>query len=185
MASALEALNDPSLVFVVENVLSPQECARQMARMDAEDLHPIHSGTPAGAVRQNSRFIQYDAALASHLYGAVRAHVPHRLVGMEPCGGNECIRFYRYAPGDFFKPHQDTDFQRSPVERSLLSVVVYLNSGFEGGDLVLHASGRVIKPRAGLAAVFGHRVVHESTRMVSGVKYALRSDVMYRKLPQG
>lgn len=176
----LAALNDRSLVFLVEEVLAEAECAEQIARMDALDVMPMQAGTPRGTVRKNARAIQYDQAFAARLFDVVKSHVPRELVGMHPCGANECIRYYRYQPGDFFKPHQDTDFQRSATEKSLLSIVVYLNGGYDGGELLFHATGQRVKPRAGLAAIFGHRMVHESTPMVSGVKYALRSDVMYR-----
>jgi prolyl 4-hydroxylase len=178
--SRLVALNDPGLVFLLDGVLSVEECNTEMARMDAEDAHPIRSGAALGTERKNARVILFNAPLADRLYARIHAAVPQLLVGMSPVGCNECIRYYRYRPGDFFKPHQDTHFQRSPDERSLLSVVVYLNGGYTGGDLVFHHTRQTVTPRAGLAAVFGHRMVHESTPLVSGVKYALRSDVMYR-----
>ena len=178
--SRFAALNDPGLVFVVDDVLDADACAATIARVEALEPRLTTDGTPRGTIRHNFRAIENDAVLAEHIYRKVLAHVPPRLIDCVPCGANECIRFYRYGPGDYFKPHQDTDFQRSPVERSLLSCVVYLNDGYEGGALGLPTQGRVLQPRAGSAVVFGHRVVHESTLLVRGTKYALRTDIMYR-----
>ena len=51
-------------------------------------------------------------------------------------GINDAIRFnvYRGANKESFKPHRDAQFCPSGDNRSFLSVVVYLNQGFQGGD---------------------------------------------------
>jgi hypothetical protein len=37
-----------------------------------------------------------------------------------------------------------------------------------------------IEPHAGMALLFQHRLLHEGSEVTSGVKYVVRSDVMYR-----
>ena len=37
-----------------------------------------------------------------------------------------------------------------------------------------------MKPRAGMALLFDHGLLHESRTLRAGVKYAVRSDVMFR-----
>jgi predicted 2-oxoglutarate/Fe(II)-dependent dioxygenase YbiX len=180
--SRFAELNDVELLYLVEDVFDAALCQRLIERIDAGQPMLTTQGTPRETIRHNSRAIESDATLADQIFQKVRTVVPKVLVGMSPVGANECLRFYRYSPGDYFKPHQDTDHQRSPTERSLLSVVVYLNGGYDGGEIAFPAVNRVITPKAGLAAVFGHRMVHESRLLTRGTKYAVRSDIMYRAL---
>ncbi len=81
-------------------------------------------------------------------------------------------------------PHRDGHYVRSPEEISLLTFMVYLNDGYEGGytrfDLPNSADAVVIEPKAGSALVFAHPYLHEGQTVQSGVKYVLRTDVMYR-----
>jgi prolyl 4-hydroxylase len=181
MQSRFPELNDPGLVFLAPGAYSPSECALLVKRIEEERPRLTTDGTPRGTVRHNSRVVLFDRALADDLFRRISSQIPSTLIGMNAVGANECIRFYRYGPGDFFKPHQDTDFMRSPQEKSLLSIVVYLNDEFEGGELMFPVRGDAIKPAPGLAVLFGHRILHESAAIRSGTKYAFRSDVMYRR----
>ena len=78
-------------------------------------------------------------------------------------GANERLRCYRYAPGQRFAPHHDGSFFRSDDERSLLTFMIYLNEGFEGGETALLDLERVIVPRTGMALLFQHP--HKFARM--------------------
>ena len=60
---------------------------------------------------------------------------------------------------------------------SLLTFMIYLNTGYEGGATRFEAAK--VTGQTGLALVFQHGLVHEGSEVVQGVKYALRSDVMY------
>ena len=181
MKSRYPELNDIGLVFIVRDAYTPAECTTIVERIERERPRPTTDGTPRGTVRHNSRVVVFDKELADDLYMRVAPVIPPSLIGMRPVGANECIRFYRYGPGDFFKPHQDTHFMRSLDEKSLLSIVVYLNDNYDGGELIFPDRGDVIKPTPGLAVAFGHRMLHESATIRAGTKYAFRSDVMYRR----
>jgi len=118
---------------------------------------------------------------------------------------NECWRFCRYYPGGHFAPHLDGAFARNESERSLYTFMLYLNGGFEGGetnflqdDQLLQKDGndgkfqgdakkiieRVV-PQAGLALIFLHPQMHEGAQLKNGVKYILRSDIMYKREKNG
>jgi len=58
--------------------------------------------------------------------------------------------------------------------------MVYLNEGFEGGETLFLQPKTVIVPRTGMALFFQHPILHEGCELTRGVKYVLRSDVMYR-----
>jgi len=55
--------------------------------------------------------------------------------------------------------------------------MIYLNAGAVGGDTKFENAS--VTPKAGLALVFDHYVLHEGSRVLEGQKYVLRSDVMY------
>ena len=63
-------------------------------------------------------------------------------------------------------------------EQSMLTFMLYLNGGFEGGATSFQG-GLSIKPEAGMILVFRHALYHEGAAVVSGRKYVLRSDVMF------
>lgn len=71
----------------------------------------------------------------------------------------------------------DGAFARS--DRGLLTLMIYLNEGFAGGSTRFHDWDIDVVPRTGMALLFQHRVLHEGCVIEAGVKYALRSDVMY------
>jgi len=101
--------------------------------------------------------------------------------GLQVVGANERLRCYRYRPGQRFGPHFDGAFQRSDNERSILTFIIYLNEGFEGGETTFLDLGEAVGPRTGLGLFFQHPVLHEGSEVTSGVKYAIRSDIMYSK----
>jgi predicted 2-oxoglutarate/Fe(II)-dependent dioxygenase YbiX len=173
------------LWWTVDGVLSPGECADLVARIDAmgPTLAPVSRAEGAvvdPGVRNNTRVMFDDLAYAGLLFERVRAHVPPEMKGMRVVGANERLRCYRYAPGQRFAPHYDGAFLRSDVERSLLTLIVYLNEGFAGGETGLLDLDRVVTPRTGMALLFQHAILHEGAAVTAGVKYAVRSDVMYR-----
>ena len=129
------------------------------------------------SIRNNDRVIIDDAALAAELWERVRAHVPPVYGLMQARGLNELFRFYRYHPGQRFAWHVDGSFERPNGERSLLTFMIYLNEGYGGG--ATRFGWDAITGCTGMALVFDHQLRHEGAELVQGVKYVLRSDVMY------
>jgi prolyl 4-hydroxylase len=184
MHAALLDLTKP-LWWTVDGVLSPAECAALVARIDAmgPTLAPVSRASGPvidEGMRSNTRVIFDDPAFAGLLFERLRPHVPPELGGMQVTSANERLRCYRYAPGERFAPHYDGSFHRSSVERTLLTVLVYLNEGFSGGETALLDFDQVITPKTGMALLFQHAILHEGARVRAGVKYAARSDILYR-----
>src|SRR6266436_493544 len=101
----------------------------------------------------------------------------HRNSSRQALGLNERLRFYRYGPDQQFAAHVDGSFVRANGERSLLTFMVYLNDGFEGGETKFTET--TIQPRKAMALIFRHELLHEGAAVTSGRKYVLRSDVMF------
>ena len=120
-------------------------------------------------------------------------------------GLNECLRFLRYDPGQFFLQHPDGDFRRGPRERpreiSFITLLLYLNEGYAGGHTTIWNAvggqfgpwsdrpgrprtdpGIAVPPRIGMALLHDHILLHESPELRVGVKHVIRTDVMYERV---
>jgi prolyl 4-hydroxylase len=89
----------------------------------------------------------------------------------------EPLQILRYRPGQEYKPHTDAipglDNQR------ILTMLVYLNDGFEGGETAFLEAGLTIRPRRGEGLLFHNvdmdgkpdpSVLHAGLPVTSGVK---------------
>lgn len=175
-----------ALWWTVDDVLTGDECRALIARIEAAGPETATVNLAQGptldlSLRNNTRVIFDDPALAALLFERVRGHLPPALSGMRAVGANERLRCYRYAPGQEFGPHYDGAFIRSVHERSLLTFMVYLNDGFEGGETTFLSLGQSAVPKTGRGLLFQHAILHEGSTVTRGVKYAVRSDVMFRR----
>ena len=173
------------LAFALPDVMPGAECVRLIERIEALGPDDAPVSTAAGVVlrpdvRNNKRVMFDDQELARALFDRVASSVPASLCDMTPIGLNERFRCYRYEPGQRFAPHRDGSFERSRDERSLLTFMVYLNDDFSGGETTFLDYDEVVTPRTGSALLFQHMLVHEGSVVRTGVKYVLRSDVMFR-----
>ena len=80
-----------------------------------------------------------------------------------------------------YKEHRNNNrivFDRADIAQELFDKArACLNDGFEGGDTQFQWES--VKPQRGMALVFPHRLSHQGSAVSSGVKYVLRTDVMY------
>ena len=130
--------------------------------------------------RHNSRAAIDDFQLADALWQRVKRSVPEHLDGKAVVGLNERLRFYRYTSGQRFAAHTDGYFIRSISERSLLTLILYLNQDFTGGETFFLNSETLVAPQTGKALVFAHQLWHEGLPVQRGTKYILRTDVIYQ-----
>jgi predicted 2-oxoglutarate/Fe(II)-dependent dioxygenase YbiX len=172
-------------IFTVSGVLTADECASFVHLIESQgpEAAPITTGygfVMDTDVRNNTRVMIDDPARAAWLWDRMVAFVPERIGPWKAVGLNERFRYYRYDPGQYFRWHGDGAFVRSQYERSLLTAMVYLSDDFEGGSTEFSDHGPVI-PRRGTALFFEHRLIHQGAPVISGRKYVLRTDVMYRR----
>lgn len=118
--------------------------------------------------------------LATTLFERARPFLIPSWSYRKPVGFNERFRWYRYTIGQRFAPHYDGCFERDNGERSEFTFLVYLNQDYQGGETrFFEPELLVVTPRTGLALVFHHPQLHEGAAVESGVKYVMRTDVMY------
>lgn len=133
-------------------------------------------------IRNNERLIYESTELAAELWGKVKEFVLYETAYGRACGLNERFRFYKYYPGQEFKPHQDGSFIRNIHEWSSFTFLIYLNDNLVGGETKFETSS--IKPETGKAVIFRHELVHQGCKVIEGIKYVLRTDVMYQRKPK-
>ncbi|MBX7218439.1 MAG: 2OG-Fe(II) oxygenase [Blastocatellia bacterium] len=174
-------------ILKIPEVLSPAECRVLIDRIEAAQpvlatVNTLHGAQIKTNVRNNERVIFTDMALADLLLERVREHLPAEFRGMTLAGANEMFRCYRYKPGMRFIPHADGAFQRNAYERSWYTFLVYLNEAFTGGETSFLVVPPVsIRPLTGLGVLFQHPLIHEGCEVKTGVKYVIRTDIMYRQ----
>lgn len=113
--------------------------------------------------------------------------------GRNPAVGvNDRFRFLRYTEGQYFKPHFDGSYQRPDGRsRSMVTVQLYLNEGMEGGATTILSPSVIdhdydedeviakVVPKVGRVLLFDHKTMHEGALLTGGVKYAVRTEIMY------
>ncbi len=172
-------------VFLLLNVLSPEECDLFIRVTEGQGFESAPVTTGRGfmmipELRNNGRVMVDDPLRAAWLWGRVWRYVDEHYGSFHAVGLNERFRYYRYEPGEYFKWHGDGAFIRSENERSLYTLLIYLNDDCEGGTTDFRG-GLSVKPVRGAALVFEHGLIHQGAEVISGKKYVMRSDVMYRR----
>lgn len=190
-------------VYLLRDLMTPRECKRLIAA--AEAIGFTHAGLAIGddtyrvnlAVRNNLRVVIDAPELAAALWPRMRGQVDAHHEGDAVRGLNSRFRVYRYEPGQRFSPHVDVR-TALPQGETRASVVIYLNDGCEGGETRFfeqkdrssrRGEGRgrkfdnrvrfALRPELGGAVVFDHLLLHEGSEVRAGVKYAVRSDLIY------
>lgn len=182
-------------IFVIHEFLTMDECNRYIEMSEAAGYGDAPISTLGGPImlkelRNNDRVMIDDVSLAESLWERLKPHMNVTRGSWAPIGLNERFRFYRYDPGQQFNWHYDGCYERSPLERSAFTFMIYLNGGCAGGatefKLPRQVSSRweqtlkFVQPETGKALVFVHDVLHRGAPVENGRKYVLRTDVMRR-----
>lgn len=167
----------------MEDFLTKKECLDYMALSEGIGYELAKVNTAAGArvmtgIRNNNRAFHKSEELAELLWEKGRPFIPERIGNSTAIGLNELFRFYHYQRGHQFKGHYDESYIRNELEASYFTFMIYLNDNFQGGDTTFQ--GLRIQPKQGMALIFLHSLYHEGSEVTQGVKYVLRTDVMYR-----
>ncbi len=168
--------------FTIDDFLSRDECetyielTENLGFSDAP-ITTISGEVIAKGVRNNERAMLDDCERSDDMWQGAEPYCPEFVDFHKAIGLNERFRFYRYDAGQVFRWHRDGPYRRDNGEKSRLTFLVYLNDGFEGGETIFESTE--VHPKAGMALVFAHGLLHEGGEVFSGRKYVLRTDVMY------
>ena len=179
-------------LYVLENVCSLAECdaliaAAETRGFETAGFYNDADGKPVvvESIRKSQRVMIDMPEFAAMLFERVKHGLPARLNnGLTPKGLNERMRILKYLPGDEFKRHTDGNYMTPDgAQISQITLLLYLNSGYEGAYTTYYNQGEElgisVHPECGSVVLMDQRLAHEVPPLRSGVKYALRTDVMY------
>ena len=179
----------PGFLHTIQGVLTPKEC-EEIIRITEErgfvaaSIYTDSQGREHFSdTRKSSRCIIDSPEFVAKLWTRIAPFVPITW-GTSTCVGlNERLRILRYDPGDEFKPHSDGAYTAPSGASSKITVLIYLNAGYEGGYThFLHENGSdwiAIEPSVGSVAIQDQALVHGVPPLLRGRKYAIRTEVMY------
>jgi prolyl 4-hydroxylase len=170
-------------LFIIEDFLTKQECDDLILWSEEKGYEEakvqVHGKQiMLKHVRNNSRITFIDVEFADNIWVKFKPFAIEKIANSEAIGLNEMFRFYKYENGQRFKKHLDGSYIRNEVESSYFTLMVYLNDGYQGGETTFE--NHTIFPKKGNALVFYHGMKHAGEEIKSGVKYVLRTDVMYK-----
>lgn len=170
-------------VITIANFLTKEECDEFIKKGELAGFETATVETEKGArfieeVRNNQRVLYQDEVLACSLWERACRVTPLQIGNSVAVGLNELFRFYKYSPGQKFKKHVDESFIRSDEEASYYTFMIYLNDEYEGGETTFDSVQ--VKGEKGMCLIFLHSLIHEGSEVKKGVKYILRSDIMYK-----
>ena len=130
---------------------------------------------PENIKKEDSRYSD-QIYISKELFGAIDKVMDHYSTELYPFAKNnlKCrekfMHLLRYDEGGYLPPHQDQG-----VSTRVLSVLIYLNDDYEGGELEFPQSGIKIKPSAGSIIFFPSNFlyVHTVNPIISGKRYSL------------
>ncbi|EFA79875.1 hypothetical protein PPL_06695 [Heterostelium album PN500] len=193
---------DDVIAFTLENVFSKEECQEWIALTEKQGYEPalVNIGYGRQAlmtdVRNNDRCIIDSEEMANKIFERIKHLLPAVIKNNNMIELNERLRFLRYVGKDQkFEPHEDGTYLRTDGpkkgDRSLVTLQLYLNDPEEGGATTFFVGSgwddenRVpVNPKAGMVLVFQHRLLHEGSPCTKGIKYVMRTDIMYRRQQQ-
>lgn len=202
-----------SKYYQVSNLLTNGECMQILS-----NIRQYNHVNYSYEKRQSVREIVIDKKLSNILYDRLKSLLL-MMNGLEPIGFltagtwkpvsiNPCMRINKYmTPSIGFVPHFDGSYSKNYNRKSIFSVVIYLNSQYQGGKTILYdklfthnclnmttdeeikLNGGIteynkyfVKQTIGSAVIFNHNVLHSSSDMQKGTKEVLRTDIIFRRI---
>jgi prolyl 4-hydroxylase len=180
----------PGFLRGIPNVLSSEECQAIIDLCENKGFSPASFYTDKDGVehysdiRKSQRLLIDSAPFTQTLWNRIQHHVPTQWnTDEEVIGLNERLRILKYLPGDEFKPHVDGNYISPEGQLSRLTLLVYLNEGYEGGFTHYYTHDGLwigIPPQSGMVVLQDQNLYHTVPPLEKGCKYAIRTDVMAR-----
>jgi prolyl 4-hydroxylase len=170
-------------IFEISAFLSFEECDLLIELSESIGFKEADVETKAGRqlltnIRNNER-VDYQSSVHAELYWQRLSNLQlPSFEGKSPIGLSPYFRFYKYQPGQKFNMHKDGR-QNVCGNETLFTFLIYLNDGCHGGETLFRQGNLKVSPKKGSAIVFEHHLWHQGVEVESGVKFVLRSDIVY------
>lgn len=202
--AAMDEVRDaPYGLFMFENFID-SNLARQLTeyadQCEGEPLMMIDEkrSTPDNIVKiQDERRITERVKLGGRakefqdMMGDAFIELAERCIGVK-LDWYETPSLMRYREGGHYARHADSqnwDAESQKWHKVIdrdLSMLIYLNDGYEGGELTFNNFNYIIRPRAAAAVLFpsDHRYIHQAHTVKKGVRYAMVSWASVKGVPK-
>ena len=194
--------------FQLLNVFTSRECESFINKTEALGYLEDAAVSLPRSVRHNDTVTWIvDDSIHDIMYKRVKDFMYDKdniFEGKKTLGLNKRFRFYKYKKGDFFNFHTDGSWPGSKVVNeelisdfykdrySQMTFLVFLNDDFEGGytQFIVKKDNKEelvsIRTTKGGVLCFPHgfhplHCVHSSTAITKGIKYIIRTDVLFEK----
>ena len=162
----------------LKDVLSKQQC---LGFIDwAESLNFEDNSSKPLRERGNDALIIFeDQKLSDKIWEKVSHRLPSENNFGKANGLNDYFRLYRFLPGMTEQLPERAKYVRSPNETAVFTLIIFLNSKFEAAEII--TEGQKIIPETGMSLIFDNSEAHSFLPLTKGIKYELRTDVVYRR----
>lgn len=181
----------PVGIHVVHDFIPPQDCRRLVRYAEKQKGHWLMGRDPeksskdklvqkriAGRITQQVDMSKHQKFINESVRNGLVQHAQRRFGPMESF---EIPYLLRYKIGGRYDKHADAE--RYDEEARLwyrsadrdVSLLIYLNDDFEGGELNFSRLNYTYRPRAGDVVMFpsGNLFLHQAMEVTRGTKYAL------------
>lgn len=174
-------------IFTIDNFLTQEECEELIARSESLGYKPadvdVHGQRQMlSMVRTNERVDVESQVLATQMWEKIKTINLPAIGSNQPVGVTPFFRFYRYEGEQKFNMHKDGS-KEYLGDHTRLTMLVYLNTLEDSGSTRFRDVQVDIFPRVGKVLLFRHELWHAGMPVNSGIKYVLRTDVLFE--PEG
>ena len=123
--------------------------------------------------------------IKKQLLQRIKHYIPHIYRGKQFHSINERLRFLKYETDDNFNRHMDACYSdESNNISSMITILIYLNENYEGANTTFFTNsndnkGFSLVPKIGMVCLMDQDIQHEVPQLLNGIKYALRTELMY------
>lgn len=180
----MELLKLEDEIFLIKPFLPVEECKKLIELSESigfseADVQMLHNKRQLFTNIRNNERVNYESGkMAQHWWNKLVALPLPEFEGKKAVGLSPFFRFYKYAPGQKFNMHKDGR-QKVGDNTTFFTLLVYLNDECEGGSTKFRQGNIEVVPQIGCGVLFQHHLWHQGVKVVSGVKYVLRTDVLY------
>lgn len=165
-------------IYQMHNAVSPSVCCDYVRQGDRAGWHPTNITELHPSFSRSQTNINIDTQA---LFAAILHTIPPQLDDMDIVSLVEqrtaCMR---YSEGEYFGLHTDSPFVARDGAMTKLSLVLYLNDDYIGGETLFPDLALEVRPEVGKILLFPPTLHHMSKPISRGTKYIVRSEVLYR-----
>lgn len=190
LGQVISAGNIPPGFLLIQNFLSSSQCKKLIASVDrqtsiqARVQDPSDNNKTTVSEHRNNEIsnLGQDTGLINDLFKALFRNQVKEYYG-KPLAHFEKPQCLKYSAGGHYQFHADSENWNSELKcwqkhiNRDVSLLLYLNDDFTGGEIVFPNFNFKLKPQQGMLLCFpsDHRYVHKAEKTLSGKRYVIVS----------